>query len=252
MEINKGDLIILGEHRLLCSDCTNPTNLKILMGEEKIKSIISDVPYSVACVESKSFMKTGNKNKVIANDQLQTDEQYTKFMRDWLSIIKPYLESYNSYYIFNADKMVFALKDSLDQENFHFAQLLIWIKNHAVVGRLDYLPQHELICYGWFGRHRFRKSKDKSLLYYPKPNKSELHATMKPVGLIRTLILNSTEIGEIVYDGFLGSGTAIVACENTKRRCFGMEIDLDHCMTIVKRYEKLTGQKARKEIDGQE
>ncbi len=252
MEINKGDLIILGEHRLLCSDCTNPANLKKLMGDEKIKSIISDVPYSVAAVESKQFMKTANNHKIIANDQLQTEEHYTKFMRDWLAITKPYLADYNSYYIFNADKMVFALKDALDQENFHFAQLLIWIKNHAVVGRLDYLPQHELICYGWFGKHRFRKSKDKSLLYFPKPNKSELHATMKPVGLIRTLILNSTEIGEIVYDAFLGSGTAIIAAEHTKRRCFGMEIDLDHCATIVKRYEKLTGLKARKEIDGQE
>lgn len=252
MKINKGDLIILGEHRLLCSDCTSPENLKKLMGHEKIKSIISDVPYSIAAVESKQFLKVGTNHKVIANDQLQTEEQYTKFMRDWISITKPYLEDYNSYYIFNADKMVFALKDALDQENFHFAQLLIWIKNHAVVGRLDYLPQHELICYGWFGKHRFRKSKDKSLLYYPKPNKSELHAIMKPVGLIRNLILNSTEIGEIVYDGFLGSGTAIIACENTKRRCFGMEIDLDHCMTIVKRYETLTGLKARKEIDGQE
>lgn len=252
MKINKGELIILGEHRLLCSDCTSPENLKKLMGHEKIKSIISDVPYSIAAVESKQFLKVGTNHKVIANDQLQTEEQYTKFMRDWLSITKPYLEDYNSYYIFNADKMVFALRDALDQENFHFAQLLIWIKNHAVVGRLDYLPQHELICYGWFGKHRFRKSKDKSLMYYPKPNKSELHATMKPVGLIRNLILNSTEIGEIVYDGFLGSGTAIIACENTKRRCFGMEIDLDHCSTIVKRYEKLTGLKARKEIDGQE
>jgi DNA modification methylase len=146
--------------------------------------------------------------------------------------------------------MVFALKDALDDENFHFAQLLIWIKNHAVVGRLDYLPMHELICYGWFGKHRFRKSKDKSLLYFPKPNKGELHATMKPVGLIRTLILNSTEIGEIIYDGYLGSGTAIIAAEHTKRRCFGMEIDLDHCQTIIKRYEKLTGQSARKEANG--
>jgi len=252
MEINKNDLIILGEHRLLCSDCTNPANLKKLMGDEKIKSIISDVPYGIAVKDSKDYMKSGSENKAIINDQLQTEEQYTKFMRDWLSIIKPYLESYNSYYIFNADKMVFALKDALDQENFHFAQLLIWIKNHAVVGRLDYLPQHELICYGWFGKHRFRRSKDKSLLYYPKPNKSKLHITMKPVGLIRNLILNSTEIGEIVYDGFLGSGTAIVACDNTKRRCFGMEIDLDHCATIVKRYEKLTGLKARKEESGQE
>lgn len=247
MEVNKGDLIILGDHRLLCGDCTDPENLKRLMTTEKIKSIISDVPFGIAAVESKDFLKTNQKHKVILNDQYQSESEYIKFMQSWLSITKPYLTQYNSYYIFNADKMVFALKDALGAENYHFAQLLIWIKNHAVVGRLDYLPQHELICYGWFGKHRFRKSKDKSVLCYPKPNKSELHATMKPVGLIRNLILNSTEIGEVVYDGFLGSGTAIIAAEHTKRRCFGIEIDLDHCQTIIKRFEKLTGIKARKE-----
>lgn len=247
MEINKGDLIILGEHRLLCDDCTKPENIKKLMGQEKIASIITDVPYGIQAAQSKEYLNPKNKHKNIINDQYQSNQDYTIFMKDWLLAIKSYLKVPNSFYIFNADKMVFALKDALDQENFHFSQLLIWIKNHAVVGRLDYLPMHELICYGWFGKHKFRKSKDKSVQYFPKPNKSELHVTMKPVGLIRNLILNSTEIGDIVFDGFLGSGTAIIAAEHTKRRCFGAEIDLDHCQTIIKRYKKLTGIDARKE-----
>lgn len=247
MEINRGDLIILGKHRLLCGDCTKPENIKKLMGQEKITSIIVDVPYGIEAVQSKEYLKSGIKNKIIANDQHQSEEDYACFMRNWLSAIKPYLEIPNSYYIFNSDKMLFALKDALDAEKFYFSQLIVWIKNHAIIGRLDYLPQHEIICYGWFGKHKFRKSKDKSVQYFPKPNKSELHATMKPVGLIRNLILNSTEIGDIVYDGFLGSGTTIIAAEHTKRRCFGAEIDLEHCKTIIKRYKKLTGIDARKE-----
>lgn len=247
MQINNGDIIILGPHRLFVGDCTKPENIKKLMDENLIASIISDVPFGIQIVQSKEFLKSARKNKVIVNDEYRSEEDYTTFMRQWLSVIKPYLKVPNSYYIFNADKMVFALKDALDAEKFYFSQLIIWIKNHVIVGRLDYLPMHELICYGWYGKHRFRKSKDKSVQFFPKPNKSELHATMKPVGLIRNLILNSTEIGDIIYDGFLGSGTAIIAAEHTKRRCFGAEIDLDHCQTIIKRYKKLTGIDARKE-----
>ncbi len=247
MQINNGDIIILGPHRLFVGDCTKPENIKKLMGENLITSIISDVPYGIQIVQSKEFLSSAKKNKVIANDEYRSEEDYANFMRQWLSVIKPYLKIPNSYYIFNADKMLFALKDALDTEKFYFSQLIIWVKNHAIIGRLDYLPQHEIICYGWFGKHRFRKSKDKSVQFFPKPNKSELHATMKPVGLIRNLILNSTEIGDIIYDGFLGSGTAIIAAEHTKRRCFGAEIDLDHCQTIIKRYKKLTGIDARKE-----
>ncbi len=247
MKINKNDLIILGNHRLFAGDCTKPENIKRLIGDEKVTSIIVDVPYGIQATQSKEYLQTKTKHKNIINDQYQSNTDYTKFMRDWLSVIKPYLTITNSYYIFNSDKMIFALKDALDKENFYFSQLLIWIKNHPVIGRLDYLPQHELVAYGWYKKHKFRKSKDKSVQYFPKPNKSELHATMKPVGLIRNLILNSTEIGDIVYDGFLGSGTAIIAAEHTRRRCFGAEIDLDHCRTIIKRFSKLTGLKARKE-----
>lgn len=247
MKINKNDLIILGNHRLFAGDCTKPENIKKLMGKEKITSIISDVPYGIQVTQSKEYLQSRSKHKNIINDQYQSNTDYTKFMRDWLLAIKPYLAIPNSYYVFNSDKMIFALKDALDKENFYFSQLLIWIKNHQVIGRLDYLPQHELIAYGWYKKHKFRKSKDKSVQYFPKPNKSELHATMKPVGLIRNLILNSTEIDDIVYDGFLGSGTAIIAAEHTKRRCFGAEIDLDRCQTIIKRFTKLTDLEARKE-----
>jgi len=111
---------------------------------------------------------------------------------------------------------------------------------------MDYLPQHEFIAYGWFGTHEFHKSKDKSILFYPKPNKSKLHPTMKPVGLLRRLILNSTKVGDAVYDPFGGSGSTLIACEQTKRRCLTIEVDPKYCQTIIDRFNKLTGKEVKR------
>ena len=135
-------------------------------------------------------------------------------------------------------------REGMIESGFKVAQLLIWVKSQAVVGRLDYAPQHELILYGWHGTHRFRRSKDKSVLFYPRPSKSALHPTTKPIGLIRRLILNSTEIGDVVFDGFLGSGTCLLACEQTKRQCFAVELDEEYCLTAIARWERMTGLKA--------
>lgn len=246
MSINTGDMFTLGEHRLICGDATDPQIVKKLVGEQQIDVVLTDVPYGVGYVESKQdFTQSVAKQKIIANDQSQTNAQYQQFMQDWILAVKPYLASKNTFYVFNSDKMLFALEDAFRAEGIKFAQLLIWIKNSAVVGRLDYLPQHELIAYGWHGRHKFVKSKDKSVLFYPKPNKSELHPTMKPIGLLRRLILNSSNRGEVVYDCFGGSGSTLIACEQTKRKCLMVELDPEYCQTIIDRWQKLTSEKAR-------
>ncbi|MDP2631129.1 MAG: site-specific DNA-methyltransferase, partial [Candidatus Uhrbacteria bacterium] len=213
---------------------------------KKIKSAIVDPPYGVAVAESKEGFQTLAKNKAIANDHLQSDEEYHKFTTEWIDAIKPHLARKNSFYIFNADKMVFALRAGMLDAGLKFGQLLIWVKTHSVIGRLDYSPQHELIVYGWCGAHEFMKPKDKSVIVYTKPNKSPFHPTTKPIGLIRRLILNSTKIGDIVYDGFLGSGTTLLACEQTKRVCVGIELDPEYCQTIINRFENLTSIKAQK------
>jgi len=128
---------------------------------------------------------------------------------------------------------------------FYYSQMIIWIKNTSVLGRKDYMPQHELIAYGWHGRHKMERSKDKSVIFYPKPHRSSLHPTMKPVGLLRKLILNSTKMGETVYDPFGGSGSTLIACEHLGRKCIMVELDPMHCSTIIKRWETLTGQEAK-------
>ncbi len=240
MSIKKGDLITLGDHLLLCGDSTNKDEVQKILFDKKINLILADVPYGVAIVEGKKGLNKGkSQHRIIANDQLQSEQSYQQFTQQWLEISKPFLAPKNSFYIFNSDKMLFALKNALDASNFKFCQLLIWIKNHAVIGRLDYLPQHELIVYGWFGTHKFFKSKDKSILSFPKPQKSLLHPTMKPISLLRHLILNSTQIGDYVYDPFGGSGSTLVACEQTKRKCLMIEIDPKYCEVIVNRYQKM-------------
>ncbi len=243
--IKSGTIWQLGDHRLAYGDCRDKELVTKLIGKEKVNLLCCDIPYGIAVVESKREFSALSKDKIIANDQLQSDEEYRTFSKEWLETITPFLARKNSTYIFNADKMVWSLRDGMIDAGFKVAQLLIWIKSQAVVGRLDYAPQHELILYGWHGTHTFRRSKDKSVLFYPRPSKSRLHPTTKPIGLIRRLILNSTEIGDVVYDGFLGSGTTLLACEQTKRRCLAVEIDLEYCLTAIRQWEKITGYKAK-------
>jgi len=246
MTIKIGDTIKLGEHVLLCGDATNKDNVDALLQKRSIHLILSDPPYGVGYVESKvGFTQSIAKPKIIKGDEIQTEANYRAFTCAWLSHIQPFMAKKNSVYIFNSDKMVFALREGMMQAGFKFTQLLIWAKTHAVVGRMDYLPQHELIAYGWYGTHKFHKSKDKSVLIYPKPNKSKWHPTMKPIGLLRRMILNSSNIGDTVYDPFGGSGSTLMASEQTKRKCLMIEIEPEYCETIILLWEMFTGKKAK-------
>ena len=214
--IKSGDLFRLGDHFLLCGDSTDEVTVATLLSGHQIKLILTDPPYGV------SYVAPSGKHDKIANDQLQSDEDYQKFTESWLSVVIPSLSPKNSYYIFNSDRMLFSLEDGLRAQGFKFSQLLIWVKTGATIGRLDYCPQHELIAYGWHGTHPSIRDKDKSVLIAPKPKKNTIHPTMKPVSLIRRLVLNSSNIGDIVYDPFGGSGSTLIACEQTKRKCISV------------------------------
>lgn len=244
--IKAGDIFKLGEHTLACGDSKDKNFIAKVIGASKIKAVITDPPYGVAVTESKRGFKKLLKDKAVANDHLQSDEEYRTFTENWLSAVASHLERKNALYIFNSDKMIFALREGMQDAACKFAQLIIWVKTQAVVGRMDYAPQHELIAYGWHGTHEFMKSKDKSIIIHPKPHKSPFHPTTKPIGLIRRLILNSTRIGDTVFDGFMGSGTCLLACEQTKRVSVGIELDPEYVRTAIERFEKLTGIKAIK------
>jgi len=238
LNIKIGDAFILGDHLLLCRDATN-TDLMDLGKYLQVHAIITDPPYAVDYVASKKDMQNISKDKDILNDGFKSDAEYIKFTKSWLIGVLWCLSGKNSIYIFNCDKMVFALRQALVEMNVKVSQMLIWVKNQAVIGRLDYLPQHELILYGWHHRHNFRRGKDKSVIFEPKPSKSKLHPSMKPISLMRKLILNSTNIGNIIYDPFGGSGSTLIACEQLKRKCIMVEMDPEYCEVIIKRYLKL-------------
>jgi len=244
--IKDGDIFKLGNHILGCGDSTNKKFVDKVIGRNKIKTILTDPPYNIAYVENKKGFAKISVDRIIENDNFKTKKEYKEFTKKYLEISLPKLEEINSIYIFNSDKMVFDIKNVFDELKIKFSQLLIWVKNQSTITRNDYLPKTELIMYGWFGKHEFLGSKDKSVLFYPKPNKNKIHPTMKPVGLLRRIILNSTRINEFVYDPFGGSGSTLIACEHTKRKCIMIEKDPYYCDLIIKRFKKLTNLKVIK------
>ncbi len=244
--IKYGTIVRLGNHLLACGDARDSKLVDKLLRKTRVKLLLEDPPYGVLAVESKKGFGKVRVNKNILNDDIVSDSQYAKFTHDWLIPIAPHLTTKNAAYLFNSDRMIFALRDGMRQAGWKFGQLLIWVKNHPVIGRLDYLPSHELIAYGWRGTHEFRKSKDHSVLFCPKPNRSPLHPTQKPISLLRRIILNSTSIGDVVYDCFAGSGSTGIACEQTKRRCIMIERDEEYCQTIINRFDRLFGLKAER------
>jgi len=185
------------------------------------------------------FNKLGiDTDKVIIGDQLQSDNEYSLFTKTWLEVAIPHLESYNACYIFNGDMMYPALRVGMKDAGYYYSQMIIWLKNHVVLGRKDYLPMFELIAYGWYGRHKMERSKAKSVIFHPKPVKSKLHPTQKPIGLLRKLIPNSTKIGEYIYDPFIGSGSTIISCLNTNRQYIGFELDENYYNLANERISK--------------
>lgn len=235
--IKLGDVIELGDHTLICGDSAD-----VDLGKyAPINLILTDPPYGINYVASKEELVEVAKFKDIINDEFADDYQYGEFIKSWLHPALRHLSKKNSIYIFNCDKMIFSLREACLAVGMKVSQLIVWVKDKPIIGRLDYLPQHELILYGWYGTHDFKRGKDKSVVFHPKPQKSKLHPTMKPVGLLRRLILNSTNVGDTVYDPFGGSGSTLIACEHTKRKCVMVEMDPEYCATIIARWLKLTG-----------
>lgn len=237
----------LGEHILGHGSSTDKQFVaEVMKHTGKVRCILTDPPYGVAYVEGKKDFNTLGKedSKVIANDHIQTDKEYIEFTQAYLEPVKPFLSSYNACYIFNSDLMFPALRAGMLQAGWYYSQMLIWVKNTVVIGRKDYLPMHEVVAYGWMGRHKMERPKAKSVIFHPKPAKSKLHPTMKPVGLLRKLIPNSTKVGEWIYDPFAGSGSTLIACEHLGRKCVTIELDSQYVKTIIQRWETLTGNKA--------
>ena len=243
----------LGEHRLLLGDATKKEDVARLVGKDKVSLILTDPPYGVGLVEGKQdFLEAIDKSNLVSKFSAikgdGVEEDYYAFTMKWLEAVKPHLKDKNVFYIFNGDTKLREFLNALHDAKYSKSALLIWLKNHLVMGRKDYHPQHELIIYGWYGTHEFFGNKDKTALFYPKPVKSKLHPTMKPPALLRRLIYHSTRPGDYVLDPFSGSGSTMVACEQLGRKCLMIEYEEKYCQTIIERWEKLTGRKVEPKI----
>ena len=248
-----GDIWQLGEHRLMCGDSTDAGTVAILMDGKKADLLLTDPPYNVALGMGGSVDEARKRHRrtdglVIMNDKME-DSKFFEFLLKCFIAGKEALKEGGAFYIWHADNEGLNFRSALKQSGLTLRQTLIWNKNCITLGRQDYQWRHEPCLYGWKDgacHNWYGDRKQPTVLDFKKPNRSEDHPTMKPVELFAYQIQNSTKKGDVVLDLFGGSGTTIIACEQTGRISYCMELDPKYCDVIIKRYENLTGNKAVK------
>jgi DNA modification methylase len=280
-----GDLWLLGSHRLLCGDSTDPEQVARLMGDRRADLLLTDPPYNVAYHQNDGkgldpkLAKQRTDRKVIQNDAFSDEMAFQRFiedaMRAGISVMRPGAAWYVWFAAMHGPAVFGACADA----GLQLRQELVWVKNHFTLGRSDYQWQHEPVLYGTLagGPHYFAPTRAEttimddsvnlkkmskaelrqmleeilspeqptSVLRYDKPVASEEHPTMKPVPLFARLIRNSSRRGDAVLDLFGGSGTTAIACEQMGRDAYLMELDPAYCDVIVARWERLTGRRAK-------
>ena len=236
-----GQIYQLGRHRLMCGDSTNKSDVKELMGGYQADLLLTDPPYNVDYTrKTKTAMK-------IVNDHLKDDDFY-KFLYSAFDCAKENMKDGAAYYVWYASSQAINFRRALNDAGMKVRQQLIWEKNQIVIGRQDYQWQHEPCLYGWNedGSHAwYSDRKQSTVLHFDKPQRSDLHPTMKPIPLFDYQIKNSSKSGDIVLDLFGGSGTSIMACEQDGRTCYTMEFDPKYVDVIINRWEEFTGEKAK-------
>lgn len=237
-----GDIYILGRHRLLCGDATNAKHVQALMKGETADMVFTDPPYNVD-YEGKTEDALKIKNDKMGNSEFK--DFLLKVFKNYISVSKPG----SAIYVCHADSNGLTFRSTLVEAGWLLKQCLVWVKQQFVMGRQDYHWQHEPILYGWMpgaSHHWFGNRKQSTVWQFDRPMRSLEHPTMKPVEMIQHALLNSSKKDDLVLDFFGGSGSTLIACEKTKRRCFTMELDPKYCDVVVTRWEKYTGEKAKR------
>ena len=240
-----GDVWLLGGHKVMCGDSTDSGDVARLMGEKKANMTVTDPPYNVVYGEHGGASRTGRK-RTIQNDDL--GEGFYDFL---LAACQNILSTTDgAVYIFMACAELHTLQRAFVDAGGHWSTFIIWAKNTFTLGRSDYQRQYEPILYGWQegDKHHWCGDRDQGDVWsFDKPTASPLHPTTKPVLLIQRAIENSSSVGDIVLDPFLGSGTSLIACERSGRICYGIELEPHYVDVAVKRWESFTGEKAIRE-----
>lgn len=254
--VKAGERYQLGNHILMCGDSTNREDVTKLLRGGVADLLLTDPPYNVN-------YSGGTKEKLtIANDDMD-DSSFYQFLIDAFANADSVMRPGAAFYIWHADSNGLTFRRACNDAGWQIRQCLIWVKNSMVLGRQDYQWKHEPCLYGWKdgASHYFVADRTETtvredeldavvdeekttILRYDKPTSSKLHPTMKPVKLMGDLIYNSSRKGDNVLDLFGGSGTTLIACEETDRNCYMMEYDPHYCDVIISRWEALTGKKA--------
>ncbi len=281
-----GDVWHLGPHRLLVGDSTDPAALDPLMNGDQADLVWTDPPYNVDYSGKNEYLNAADKgsrnSRDIQNDAMN-DAAFSNFLNDALGAAFYHTRNGGAIYVAHADSNGHHFRSAFMAAGYSLKQCIIWIKQHFVLGRQDYQWQHEPILYGWKpgASHYFTPDRSNTTVYekpsapfekwskndlvayfknaseqpgsiirWDKPSKSQLHPTMKPVGLVAFQIKNSTKKGDIILDLFGGSGTTMIAADKTHRRARLVEIDPIYADVIIKRYQEWDEAEATLQDDG--
>ena len=247
-----GDLWQLGRHRLICGDSTDVAVIDRLMDGVKADCVFTDPPYGVSYTDKNEFLNSIDKPicvvNAIENDSKTPEEMYEFWIKAFTVLVEHSADKMSYYITAPQGGDLLLLLQAVRDSGFALKHVLVWNKNNHVLGRCDYNYKHEPIVYGWKqnGTHNFYGAGEMktSVWDVPRPQRSDLHLTMKPIELIANALLNSTKKGDAVIDTFGGSGSTLIACEQLNRRCYMCELDEHYCDVIIQRWENLTGKKA--------
>lgn len=242
----RGDIYKLGNHRLMCGDSTSLEDVGRLMDGEKATMGFTDPPWNVNYGAVKDGNAQGYKPRTILNDFMGT-EDFKEFMNKAFASLNFAMHDGAMTYVVMSAQEWGNMMLTLAQNNYHWSSTIIWNKDSLVLSRKDYHTKYEPIWYGWKEGSRLCPLEDRKqsdVWDIPRPKKSEEHPTMKPVELVARAITNSSKKGDVVIDLFGGSGTTLIASEQTGRCCRMMELDPKYVDAIVNRWEQLTGEKA--------
>lgn len=235
-----GDIFHLGDNRLMCGDCRQKKDVIALMNGRKADMLLTDPPYNV------EYEGGTDDRLTIQNDSMEND-LFLRFLKTVFDIMASILKPGGSFYVFHADSEGENFRRSIREAGLKIAQCCIWVKDTLVMGRQDYQWQHEPCLYGWkTGAAHFWNSdrKQTTIWKFDKPRASRLHPTMKPIALMAYPICNSSKHGDIIVDLFSGSGSTIMACQQTDRIGYAMEIDPKYVAASVRRFRAMFPQQS--------
>ena len=229
-----GDVWTLGRHRLVCGDSTKAETCETLMQGKKANLVVTDPPYNVNYEGSAGKIKNDN----------MAAEKFYQFLLDAFTNMEKVMAEDASIYVFHADTEGLNFRRAFTDAGFYLSGCCIWKKPSLVLGRSPYQWQHEPVLYGWKknGKHQWYSDRKQTTIWeFEKPRKNADHPTMKPIPLLAYPITNSSMSNTLILDPFGGSGSTLIACEQTDRSCCTIELDEKYCDVIVKRYVELKG-----------